>query len=116
MKPNVYELKDYDRTPPSKTHKKLYGNDDLTVKIFETACKSDLNMRKNCASAIKTKLLGSSSLVYDQLMRHWIETELGVAIPCVTELMDKVCWGCGEERSHLMTCKGKSLERRFLNC
>ena len=74
-----------------------------------TACSSDLNMRKNITSTIKTKNLGVPSLVYDKLMRYWIKMELGVDIPAVSETIAKVCWGCGEEKKKLWACKGNSL-------
>ena len=70
-------------------------------------CESDFNMRKSAASAIKTSHCGIGTLVYDKLMRHWIRTELGVEIPCVTEVMDKVCWGCGEDNEGLKSCQSE---------
>ena len=99
----------YDKRPPSETTLHLYGDEksDKEFQFMEVSCESDLNMRKSAANMIKTNHFGIGILVYDKLMRHWIKTELGVEIPCVTEVMDKVCWGCGEDNEGLKTCQSE---------
>ena len=67
--------------------------------------KSSFGLRKNAAYVIKHDKLEVS--VYDKLMRHWIRTELGLDIPCIKEVMEKTCWGCGEEKDALKGCPGK---------
>lgn len=42
---------------------------------------------------------------YDKLMRTWIITELGVDIPSIRDVMEKTCWGCGDEKDDLKYCK-----------
>ena len=74
---------------------------------MELSCESDFNMKKCAAITIKTPHCGIGTLVYDKLMRHWIRTELGVDIPCIGEVMQKTCWGCGEVKEDLQQCKGK---------
>lgn len=99
----------YDMRPPSKTTIQFDkdATSDITLKYCEVTCKSDFNMRKCAAGAIKKTQFGIGTLVYDKLMRHWIKTELGIEIPCVTEVMDKVCWCCGKENENLKRCKGE---------
>jgi len=90
----------YDKRPPSETTVQFDEFNELEVRFSEITCKSDLNMRKSLASTIRNRKLGIGALVYDKLMRHWIKTELGVEIPCVTELMDQVCWCCGKNNGN----------------
>ena len=68
-------------------------------------CKTSFGLRKNAAYVIEQTTFEVS--VYDKLMRHWIRTELGVDIPCIREVMEKSCWGCGEEKDDLKGCTGK---------
>ena len=98
----------YDKRPPSETTLHLYGDEksDKEFQFMEVSCKSDLSMRKCAANWIKSHC-GIGTRVYDTLMRHWIKTELGVQIPCLTEVMDKVCWGCGEHNERLKTCQSE---------
>ena len=99
----------YDKRPPSETTLQLIGDakSELEFRFMEMTCESDFNMRKSAASAIKTSYCGIGTLVYDKLMRHWIKTELGVDIPSVTEVMDKVCWGCEEDNEGLKSCQSE---------
>ena len=107
MGPKLKKLENYSRTPPSQTGLALHGTDEEDEELVETACSSDLNMRKNITSTMSTKILGSASIVYDKLMRYWIKSELGVDIPPVPELIANLCWGCGEEKKNLIPCRGK---------
>ena len=99
-------LQKYDLRPPSETTIQFVEDEPLTLKYSEVTCKSDFNMRK-CAAGVIKKTFGIGTLVYDKLMRHWIKTELGSEIPCVTEVMDKVCWSCGKDNENLKRCKGE---------
>ena len=67
-------------------------------------------MKKNITSTMKIKQLGAPAVVYDKLMRYFLNTEFGVDVPPVTEVIAKVCWGCGEEKENLKTCNGNSYE------
>lgn len=113
--PMLKNPESYDKRPPSETTLQIMrdAKSELEFEFMEMTCESDFNMRKSAASAIKTSHCGIGTLVYDKLMRHWIKTELGVDIPCVTEVMDKVCWGCEEDNEGLKSCqseyKGKGL-------
>lgn len=99
----------YDKRPRSETTLQIQGDEksDLEFSFMEVTCESDFNMRKSAAIAIKTSHCGIGTLVYDKLMRHWIKTELGVEIPCVTEIMDKVCWACEEDNEGLKSCQSQ---------
>ena len=99
----------YDRRPPSETTLQLMrdAKSELEFRYMELTCESDFNMKKCAAITIKTSHYGIGTLVYDKLMRHWIRTELGVDIPCVTEVMDKVCWGCKADNEGLKTCQSE---------
>ena len=77
---------------------------DIEDQYTEVICKTSFGLRKNAAYAIQHSKLKVS--VYDKLMRHWIRTELGVDIPGLREVMEKSCWGCGEEKDDLKYCKG----------
>ena len=99
----------YDKRPPSETSLQICGDakSELEFTFAEVTCVSDFNMRKSAAIAIKTSHCGIGTLVYDKLMRHWIKMELGVDIPCVTEVMEKVCWGCEEDNEGLKLCQSE---------
>ena len=99
----------YDRRPPSKTTLQLMrdAKSEPEFRFMELSCESDFNMKKCAAIMIKTPPCGIGTLVYDKLIRHWIKTELGVEIPCVTEVMDKVCWGCEEDNEGLKSCQSE---------
>ena len=79
-------------------------HENIDNQYTEIICKNSLGLRKNAAHQIENKLLEVS--FYDRLMRHWIKTELGVDIPCIKDVMEKSCWGCGEEKVDLKRCKG----------
>ena len=75
-------------------------------KRIEIICKTSFGLRKNAAYYILSYDFLTVGL-YDKLMRHWIRTELGVDIPCIGDVMEKTCWGCGEEKEDLKKCIGK---------
>ena len=75
-------------------------------KRIEIICKTSFGLRKNAAYYILSYDFLTVGL-YDKLMRHWIRTELGVDIPNIAEVMQKTCWGCGEEKDDLQRCMGK---------
>ena len=79
---------------------------DIDNRYTELICKTSFGLRKNAAHQIAESLHEVS--FYDKLMRTWIKTELGVDIPCIRDVMDKTCWGCGEEKDDLKHCKGVS--------
>ncbi len=95
-KPNCYDR---------RTLSEQYGfHENIDNQYTEMICKTSFGLRKNAAYVIKQKTFEVS--VYDTLMRHWIRTELGVDIPGLREVMEKSCWGCGEEKDDLKYCKG----------
>ena len=90
----------YDKRPLSEQ----FGfHINIDNQLTEIICKTSLGLKKNAAIFIGRCLLEHA--FYDKLMRHWIKTELGVDIPCVTEVMDKVCWGCEEDNEGLKSCQ-----------
>ena len=92
----------YDKRPLSEQ----YGfHENIDNQYTETICKTSFGLRKNAAFHIAESLLEVS--FYDKLMRTWIKTELRVDIPCIRDVMEKTCWGCGEEKDDLKHCKGE---------
>ena len=87
-------------------------HENIDNQYTEIICKNSLGLRKNAAHKIENKLLEVS--FYDRLMRHWIKAELGVDIPCIKDVMEKSCWGCGEEKDDLKRCKGKIQSHQIL--
>ena len=87
----------------------MHGCDkDIDHQYTEIVCQTKLGLRKNAADHIKT--YPHEVGVYDKLMRYWIRTELGVEIPCIKEVMERSCWGCGEEKEGLKHCKGEIIK------
>ena len=107
--PKMKTVERYDLRPPSQTSLKLYhetASDMDEIRFTEITCSSSLNMKKATAMSMSTEKLGLGIKVYDELMRHYIKTEFGADIPCVTEVMARLCWGCGQERGELKQCAG----------
>ena len=91
----------------------LFGfHESLGNQYAEIICKNSLGLRKNAAHQMKDMPWEVS--FYDRFMRHWIKAELGVDIPCIKDVMEKSCWGCGEEKDDLKHCKGKINSLRIL--
>ena len=99
----------YDLRPPSQTSLTLNhetASDMDENRFTEITCSTSLNMKKAAAMFMSTKKLGLGTKVYDALMRHFIKVEFGADIPCVTEVMARLCWGCGQEKGELKQCAG----------
>ena len=86
-------------------------HENIDNQYTEIICKNSLGLRKNAANKIENKLMEVS--FYDKLMRHWIKAELGADIHCIKDVMEKSCWGCGEEKDDLKHCKGKILSKQI---
>ena len=82
-------------------------HENIDNQYTEIICKNSLGLRKNAAYQIENENKLMEVSFYDKLMRHWIKAELGVDIPCIKDVMEKSCWGCGEEKDDLKHCKGK---------
>ena len=106
--PKMKTVERYDLRPPSQTSLTLNhetASDMDEIRFTEITCSSSLNMKKAAAMFMSTKL-GLGIEVYDALMRHFIKTEFGADIPCVTEVMARLCWGCGQNRGEMKQCAG----------
>ena len=102
-KPNCYDKR------PLSEQKDFHG--DIEDQYSEIICKTSFGLRKNAAVFIGRDLFGIA--LYDKLMRHWLRTVLGVDIPCIGDVMEKTCWGCGEEKDDLRYCKGKMMNKLY---
>ena len=92
----------YNRIPLSEQNG---FHENIDNKYTEIICKTSFELRKNAATQIAESCFEVS--FYDKLMRTWIMTELGVDIPGIRDVMEKTCWGCGDEKDDLKYCKGK---------
>ena len=104
-RPNFYDKRAL--SEQNGYHGKTKNEDEYT----ELICGTSFGLRKNAAVYTVRDLFGTT--LYDKLMRHWIRTELGVDIPCIGDVMEKTCWGCGEEKDYLRYCKGKMMNKLY---
>ena len=97
----------YNCSLPSETNLVLLG-DPSENSFMELACgTTKLNSHKYLSAMMAEINCAFGTIIYDKLMRHFIETAFGVKVEPITDKMSRICWTCGlspEHQNELKSC------------